>query len=175
MQASEGEGCGPGMTQGGGGGGVPTGRKNQKALECSKSGDVHVVYSSNSDEWGAMLASAYSALRNTYNPNRLLFHLIIPHTNDADELCSMIRTYAQAYPDVVRVYYGPRPTWTPRALFESHVNEAEKLAFQHVSLTPRCLFCSRALFDFTCRGSMFDEDRSVYAALLPLIGSEMRE
>jgi hypothetical protein len=95
-----------GMAQGGGGGGgeVPTGRKNQKVLECSKSGDVHVVYSSNSDEWGAMLASAYSALRNTYNPNRLLFHLIIPHTNDADELCSMIRIYAQAYPDVVRMY-----------------------------------------------------------------------
>ena len=27
-----------------------------------------MVYSSDSDEWGAMLASAYSALRNTYNP-----------------------------------------------------------------------------------------------------------
>jgi hypothetical protein len=81
--------------------GVPTGRKSQKSLTCTKSGDIHVVYSSNSHEYGAMLASAYSALRNTYNPNRLLFHFVIPQTADSDELCSMAKVYSEAYPDVV--------------------------------------------------------------------------
>jgi len=45
-----------------------------------------------------MLASAYSALRNSYNPNRLLFHFVTPHTADADELCAMIRVYSQVPP-----------------------------------------------------------------------------
>eukprot|EP00240_Pyramimonas_obovata_P001693 CAMPEP_0118948024 /NCGR_PEP_ID=MMETSP1169-20130426/47128_1 /TAXON_ID=36882 /ORGANISM="Pyramimonas obovata, Strain CCMP722" /LENGTH=474 /DNA_ID=CAMNT_0006894365 /DNA_START=308 /DNA_END=1732 /DNA_ORIENTATION=- len=79
----------------------PTGRKYQKQVQCTKSGDIHVVYSSNSHEYGAMLASAYSALRNTYNPNRLLFHFVIPASADADELCSMAKVYSDAYPDVI--------------------------------------------------------------------------
>eukprot|EP00976_Prorocentrum_cordatum_P081971 1184628-Prorocentrum_minimum.AAC.2 len=79
----------------------PTGRKYQKQVQCTKSGDIHVVYSSNSHEYGAMLASAYSALRNTYNPNRLLFHFVIPASADADELCSMAKVYSDAYPDII--------------------------------------------------------------------------
>ena len=49
--------------------------------------EVHVQYSADPSEYAALLASLYSALRNSRAPGRLRFHLTIPDWADERDLC----------------------------------------------------------------------------------------
>jgi hypothetical protein len=61
------------------------------AINCLTAGpEIHVQYSTDPTEYGAMLASIHSALVNTAQPERLRFHLTIPDWANAMDLCSRL-------------------------------------------------------------------------------------
>ena len=60
--------------------------RRRPAASCAGA-EVHVQYSTEPAEYGAMLASIHSALRNSAQPGRLRFHLTIPDSAAEAQLC----------------------------------------------------------------------------------------
>jgi len=88
---------------------------------------VHIMYSSDSKEYQAMLASLYSALRNSKQPGRLRFQLVVPSHLDKSVLCGKL----------VEVTSKARRRWCPLGDAPSYLPEGVQVEECKVSTSRR--------------------------------------